>query len=168
MIVAGTGHRMEKLGGYNSTTERKVLTVARQAIAELKPSKVISGMALGWDQALALTALENSIPLICAVPLKGFQRKWPMSSQHAFTDILACADEVVYVDELHGYALRGYAPGVYHPAKMNIRNRWMVDNSQMIAALWDGSRGGTGNCMEIVQQLRRESRNFWRDFVALK
>ncbi len=159
---------MDKLGGYNTATEQKVLTVARLAVTELRPSKVISGMALGWDQALALAALEANIPLIAAVPFKGQERMWPRSSQEVFNNILACAEQIVYVDEVHGYKIPGIREGVYHPAKMQVRNNWMVKHSDLMAVLWDGSKGGTGNCMLTVDQMRRTFRNFWPEFKALK
>ena len=31
---------------------------------------------------------------------------------------------------------------------MQARNEWMVDQATRLAALWDGSSGGTGNCFQ--------------------
>lgn len=165
-VVAGTGHRPEKLGGFNPATDNKTLVVARKAIEVLQPSKVISGMALGWDTCLALAALEASIPLTAAVPLRGFDAKWLKESKETYRDILACADEIVYVDEIIGYQLRGIEAGVYHVGKLQKRNEWMVDNCDVIAALWNRTSGGTKNCIDYAIKKRRFYQNFWPEFLA--
>ena len=36
----------------------------------------------------------------------------------------------------------------YKTGCMEIRNQYMVDNSDCTIAVWDGSRGGTGNCVK--------------------
>lgn len=53
MILAVTGHRPNKLGGYSKQAYRKLVKIAEVNLKKLNPDKVISGMALGWDQALA-------------------------------------------------------------------------------------------------------------------
>ena len=166
-VVAGTGHRPDKLGGFNPATDQKTLIIARKAIEVMQPSKVISGMALGWDTCLALAALEKSIPLIAAVPLRGFDSKWLRESREAYQDILDCADEIVYVDEVAGYGIQGVAAGVYHVGKLQKRNEWMVDNCDVIAALWNRTSGGTKNCIDYAIKKRRMYQNFWGEFVFL-
>lgn len=49
MIVAFTGHRPDKLGGYKlpNPTYVKVCQQIETKLVELKPEKIISGMALG-------------------------------------------------------------------------------------------------------------------------
>lgn len=171
MIICTAGHRPDKLGGYSEATSVKTLNVARQAIVELKPTKVISGMALGWDTALAVAALEASIPLIAAVPHRGFDGKWFPTSQKLYKEILEIAEEVVYVDELEGKAALPYQvanrfmkPRVYSPIKMQTRNMYMVDKSDVVAALWDGSTGGTFNCLKYAEKVGRPVSNYWAHF----
>lgn len=53
MIVAGTGHRPNKLGGYGDDVFERLVALARTYLWHMEPWHVISGMALGWDQALA-------------------------------------------------------------------------------------------------------------------
>lgn len=57
-IVCGTGHRPNKLGGYSTEASYKVEQVALDWLEEIGGDYrdsllIISGGALGWDQALA-------------------------------------------------------------------------------------------------------------------
>ena len=62
MIVAGTGHRPNKLGGYNNESFLKLVNIAEDALKQMEVTEVISGMALGWDMALAQAAINLNIP----------------------------------------------------------------------------------------------------------
>lgn len=149
MIVAGTGHRPEKLGGYTEAVATRLLDLARAVLVRHAPSKVISGMALGWDTALALAALDLGIPLVAAVPFAGQERKWPVLAQEVYRAILARAEVVVVCE------------GGYAPWKLQKRNEWMVDNAQALIALWDGSDGGTANCIRYAAPLGIRIVNVW-------
>jgi len=145
-VLSGTGHRPNKLGDEYQligpiTTPLREKTA--QLIELLKPKKIISGMALGFDQILALAALELNIPLLAAVPCDDQERIWPSKSQELYWKILnnpLCETLVV-------------SPGPYHVSKMNIRNNWMCDNSDALLAAWDGSSGGTANCVKYARKI---------------
>ena len=149
MIVAGTGHRPEKLGGHDGAIFMRLVTLARDRLREMWPEKVISGMALGWDQALATAALDLHIPLIAAVPFDGFGQKWPVASQYRCASMLAVATEVHTVSE------------IACTAALQQRNEWMVDRADLMLALWDGSWGGTFNCLRYAEKLVRPVENLW-------
>ena len=36
--------------------------------------------------------------------------------------------------------------------QMQLRNIWMVDRSQYIIGVWDGTEGGTANCIEYAKK----------------
>lgn len=140
-IVSGTGHRPQKLGGYSQQAHRVLIDIAKDWLIANRPEEVIVGMALGWDTALAEAALELNIPLTAAVPFKGQELKWSVDTQKLYHEILAKAKRVVIVSE-----------GGYSADKMDIRNRWMVDNSNTILAMHDGSAGGTNNCVKYAKK----------------
>lgn len=148
--LAGTGHRPQKLGGFSDATAGRLRDLALALLAREKPDRVISGMALGWDTALALAALDRGIPLVAAIPFEGQERKWPPEAQATFRDILSRAAEVCIV-----------SPGCYAPWKMQVRNEWMVDRATRVAALWDGTGGGTGNCVQYATKRQVEVINLW-------
>ena len=149
MIVAGTGHRPEKLGGYDDVIFERLTALARDRLRELRPEKVISGMALGWDQALAWAALDMGIPITAAVPFEGFGKKWPVDSQYRCASMLAVATEVHTVSE------------IACTAALQQRNEWMVDRADLMLALWDGSWGGTFNCLRYAEKRGRPVEYLW-------
>lgn len=43
----------------------------------------------------------------------------------------------------------------YAPWKMQARNEWMIDNSNAVIAVWDGSPGGTANNIKYAEAKER-------------
>jgi uncharacterized phage-like protein YoqJ len=41
---------------------------------------------------------------------------------------------------------------------MQVRNEWMVDHCNDLLAVWDGSDGGTGNCVRYAQRILEPSK----------
>lgn len=99
MIVAFTGHRPDKLGGYKvpNPTYIHVCQQIEKVLKELKPERVISGMALGVDQWAAYVAHRLEIPFTAAVPFVGQEKAWPQSSQKTYHKLLELALETVVV-----------------------------------------------------------------------
>lgn len=151
MIIAGTGHRSDKLPnketGYilPNPTYNYICQQIEKILLEEKPDKVISGMALGFDQYLANVAIKLKIPLVAAVPFKGQELAWPQHSQKVFNKLLERASEIVYVSE-----------GGYAAYKMQIRNEFMADSCDKLLACWNGSNGGTANCINYAKSINKE------------
>jgi uncharacterized phage-like protein YoqJ len=147
MIVAFTGHRPNKLGGYkipNPTYNEIRFRIERKLIG-LQPDKIISGMALGVDQWAAELAFALEIPFIAAIPFHGQESAWPTSSQETYKTLLKEAHEIVIVSE-----------GGYSAHKMQIRNEGMVDHCDKLIAVWDGTPGGTANCVSYAKNKGKE------------
>lgn len=162
-----TGHRPDKLGGYDlknpitAKLREKLSEVIEQLIVEKGIVRFITGGALGTDQ-IAFKRVHDlkqkypNIQNIIAVPFEQQSQAWPEKSQLLYKNkILPLADEVVYVDTLPDYAFSSVENGVYHPAKMQLRNRYMVDNSGIVVAVYDGTKGGTGNCVKYANLTKR-------------
>ena len=66
--------------------------------------------------------------------------------------MLRKANKVVRVDRLEGYKIKGLEQDIYHPAKMQKRNEFMVDNCDILIALWNGTSGGTKNCINYAKK----------------
>jgi len=149
-IIALTGHRPNKLPnketGYKlpNPTYIHVCQQIEKTLKELKPEKVISGMALGCDMWFANIAHKLGIPFIAAVPFLGQEKAWPEQSQKTYHKLLKLACEVVIVCE-----------GGYAPAKMQIRNEWMCNHCDILIAVWDGTPGGTGNCVNFAKSVNK-------------
>lgn len=172
MVIAFTGHRPPKLGGYNWTNPRnkEIMNITYKVVKELvgkEPARIIAGGALGYDQFAfqAMTVLKSrfnpNLILEVAVPFKLQYSNWIKESRDTYFEQLEKADTVTYVDTLPRYQLRNTAPGVYVPAKMQRRNEYMVDQADVIVACWDGSSGGTGNCVHYAEQKNKRIINIY-------
>jgi len=157
MVLAATGHRPGSLGGYGPETEARLLRLTRGHLqAANAPHAVISGMALGWDTAWALVAVELGIPLIAAVPFDGQERRWPESARRLRASLLSRAARVEVV-----------SPGPYASWKFERRNQWMVDHADRVVALWSGAPGGTARCVAYAQRAGKPVDNLWPKWQAL-
>ena len=153
MKVAGTGHRPNKLQLHTDQDLAVLSTFAFNWLEELAEryepiDEVISGMAEGWDTALAIAALELDLPLVCAIPCEDQEKLWSEDAQAIYRGILSDATRVVLVSS-----------GPYADWKMRARNGWMVDQLKgphdRLMTLWDGSLGGTANCVSYAMGKNR-------------
>lgn len=154
--VAGTGHRPQKLGGYSDEVLAKLTRLAQHVIDDLEATHIITGMALGWDTALALAAVSRKVPFTAAIPFAGQEGRWPEASQRRYHALLDVADEVVVVCD-----------GGFASWKMMERNRWMVQHCDLLAALWDGSNSGTSNCVRYAHDMAVVVHNYWQKWREL-
>lgn len=155
MIIAATGHRPDKLGGYSDSVFNALVSLAIDYLAHQQDvDYVISGMALGWDQAFAYGAEIIGINFVAAVPFRGQENQWPQKSQERYRQLLSFAHKIVYV-----------SGGGYAASKMHARNEWMVDRADKIVALWNGSRGGAGACLSYAQAKSKPVDLLWQKWV---
>uniref|UniRef100_A0AB39C751 DprA-like DNA processing chain A n=1 Tax=Bacillus phage KoopaTroopa TaxID=3234046 RepID=A0AB39C751_9CAUD len=145
-----TGHRPDKLYGYNYKTEgNRLLLLKLRSIIEMYINRrgintFISGMALGIDiwSAQIILALKKKYPhikLVCAIPCDEQWKKWKDQDIETWHKVVEQADYVHYVSE-----------EPYTAWCMNARNRWMVDNSSYVIGVWDGTTGGTYDCLKYA------------------
>lgn len=150
MILAATGHRPDKLGGYNDNLSVLRCEIAMEWMDIRAIERGITGMALGWDQDFALACYELGIPYTAAIPFEGQESKWPTKSKLVYQWFMNRADEIVIVN-----------PGSYNPGKMLSRNVWMVDNCDHLLAMYDGSQGGTAHCLKYAREWEKPVVNLW-------
>jgi uncharacterized phage-like protein YoqJ len=144
--LAFTGHRPEKLGGYGPANDIRDLVrwTIRATLREVRPAMVYGGMALGLDTWVAEVCIDVGQPWTACVPFRGQESRWPAKAQHHYRWLLERASRVDIVCE-----------GGYAPHKMQRRNRRMVDLGECLVAFWDGSSGGTGNCVQYAREVGR-------------
>lgn len=152
MFVAVTGHRPNKFFKYgvdayefHCPLRAWIRDQLKRWLLYLQPSAGISGMALGTDQDFAYVCCEVGLPFVAAVPCDGQDSQWPEESRHFYHELLSRAYQVANV-----------TPGPYAVWKMQQRNEWMVDNCHKLLAVWDGSDGGTANCVMYAHRVHRE------------
>lgn len=153
---AFTGHRPKKFPwGYDEADARCVTlkqTLAKQ-IAKLVYAgytDFLSGMAEGTDTwaALAVLALKKEHPALrlhCALPCEGQADKWSASARELYSYILEQANSVVYVSR------------EYSKDCMLKRNRYLVDHTACLLAVYNGEqRGGTAMTVRYARKMGRE------------
>ena len=164
MNVCATGHRPPKLGGYdwNSEINKDILTRLETGLKlvftinkDIKILKLKTGGALGIDQMMfevAYKLKEEGYPIeleLC-VPFRKQSAKWFGEDLKRYKHHLGIADKVTYVDELKDYRNPNEIVGEYYPRKLQKRNEYMVDDSNLVLSYWDGSKGGTFNCIQYA------------------
>ncbi len=152
-VLGVTGHRPDKLGGYDDDVFDRLFRFAKQQLRILKPQYVITGMALGWDQAIALAAKKSGIPFLAYTPFQEQASAWPEYAQDRYNELLGYAFKVVNVGGMG-----------YSAAKMFQRNERIVNDSDIVLALWNGSSGGTANCIDYADRNDIEIINCWNDW----
>lgn len=147
MVVCFTGHRPDKLGGYDRSNPiavwvyTQLTTVIIRAAG--KGASFISGGALGVDQWAAEIVLDIGAPLTIARPFPSQANKWPQASQSSYRMLLERVRS-------SGGAIVDVSPDPYSVTKMMARNQYMVDHADHVIAVWDGTPGGTGNCVNYA------------------
>ncbi len=144
MKIAVTGHRPSKLWGYNYSHPQyqKLGRVLRDLLVQEHCDHAISGMALGVDTVFALVVLKLEIPLECAIPCIGHSIMWQRQSVELYDKILTRATKVTMVTN-----------SPYTMSCMQKRNEYMVNECDVLIAVWDGTSGGTGNCVRYAQSV---------------
>lgn len=154
-IITVTGHRPDKLGGYdNCRAEGRLYAFAMEALIKYAPDCVITGMALGFDIAIAAACTTLKIPFVAAIPFYGQACKWPIYAQERY---LFYVDKATVVHVVN--SSDDWMPGYFQD-----RNKWMIDRCYLVLALWNGSRGGTANCIKYAESKGVQVNNLWKDW----
>lgn len=140
-----TGHRPEKLTADSAAIKEALATEVDKAIAD-GITEFITGMARGVDLWAAELVLERrktnpSISLFCAIPYEGFEKKWSEYWQSLYRNILANAD-----------GSKVFQPHFTYTSFQE-RNRWMVDCSERVIAVFSGEKGGTKNTLDYASKV---------------
>jgi len=153
--IAGTGSRQLVLNSNKHIAVRnQLVNLLAQAKVEHGDSlTVISGMAEGFDEALALAAIQANVPFIAAVPNKTYiQHYWGRASMlerdrtPEAQDILSKAQEIVYV-----------CPSVYGSDGRHSnfhRNEWMVDHADVVW-VYNPTTRGTAQCYAYATKVNK-------------
>ena len=153
---AFTGHR-PSLYRFGFDEEHpdclKIKLLMAQKIGELISGGVknfLSGMALGadiWAAEIVLGFRESDpeIKLTAVIPCETQADKWSAEQRERYFNILAECDETVYIRR-H-----------YTPSCMFERNRYLIDNSDVLLAVYNGcKKGGTAFTVRYAKSLGKE------------
>lgn len=145
-----TGHRCQKLPWRFK--ENDIRCIEMKATAKTKIidaihkgyDTFISGMAIGFDMICAELILEIKkdypIRLVCALPCRTQPNPWKPEYQVRYFKILEQADAVHCLQEN------------YSDTCMHIRNQFMINNSSLVIALYNGLPGGTASTISYAKR----------------
>lgn len=152
MIICVTGHRPDKLFGYDLSDQRYILLKERfkEILKENECTEAITGMAIGTDLLFAMAVLElkmEGYPILlhCAVPCLEQEKFWNKKDKERYHQIIKQADKITMVTNEK-----------YTKNCMQKRNQFMVDLSDEVIAVWDGSNSGTKNCVDYAVYKKKE------------
>ena len=150
MKLVFTGHRPQKLNREWDCIGPVSSWIAGNIISIMQihsPDTFVSGMALGLDTIAALLATQNNLDLIACIPYEGQESVWKAESKKMYHDILSypkCHKIIV-------------CEGGHANWKLQKRNEFMIDlmkidEGDKLVAVWDGSEGGTANCVKYAKR----------------
>ncbi len=139
-----TGHRKIRESYYNTTNPTPEWAQMKNYLGQIVGAFIdngvrtfISGMAIGVDTVAAEAVLGmipvkgNVATLTAAIPFPSQPSRWIQAAKDNYYRILSqCHNQVVVSED------------PYTPWKMHTRDRYMVDNSHYVIAVWDGRKGG--------------------------
>ena len=137
--IAFTGHRHLKY----VDVEQSLIKVH----SDFPGAMWITGGAYGLDSHAARYALDNSIPLwlVLPFPAKIMCAKW----------ISYDSQELLFRSFKECTKLSVISP-VFSMQSYQLRNEFMVDASDVLAAFFDGSPGGTANCVCYANDVNKK------------
>ena len=150
-----TGHRPQSLPWRFNESDPRCLDLKERlydqihsAIERENVRHFISGVALGvdiWAAELVLQLRDQfAITLECAIPCLSQDARWNARDRERYRTVLARANTQTVLQP------------AYSPDCFDRRNRYMVDHSQLVIAIWSGAAGGTANTVAYARSLGRQ------------
>lgn len=149
--ICNTGHRPKSLPwGYNEDHpacikfKEDLYNILEKSI-QCGYKHFITGMALGVDMMFAETIIKlkkkyKDITLEGAIPCCNQDQGWPSASQKRYLRIKKECDFMTLVSQ------------DYSKDCMNKRNKYMVEKSAVVIAVWNGKPSGTGNTVRFAKE----------------
>ena len=157
LSVAFTGHRPESLPCGNDMDSEAYFNLQTLVWKEIIRyidagcKTFYCGAARGADIMCGeiilaeKTTKHPDIQLICAIPFREQAHSWEDLWKMRYYDLLRDSDRIVQLCD-------NYQRGCYH-----IRNRYMVDNCDILIAIYNGeTKGGTAYTVNYARKLGKE------------
>ncbi len=150
-----TGHRPKDLFSFH--TEEEVYAAIYKAVEDAVEdgyTDFLCGGCIGGDFLFADAVIslrgerpDREIRLKMCLPCRDQAKKWCREDRDRYSEYLQVADSVVCLSER------------YTDGCMQKRNRYMVDQSSLLIAAYNGSRGGTEYTLRYAKRERLRTVN---------
>ena len=142
-----TGHR--SISEEKQARLREILGVAVRELYARGCRTFLSGGAVGFDLLAAEVVLElrklyTDVRLVMALPCKNQHEKWAAAQKIRYEEILDAADERIFLCET-------FCTGCMH-----LRNKYLVDNSDVCIAFYRQRGGGTEFTVNYAREKEKE------------
>jgi len=148
-----SGHRAEKLPWHYNENVSECIELKALISAMVRDAydsgfrRFYCGMATGADTYFgeAVAALRHEHPdivLEAVIPFRGQNRRWPKAQQERYEQLLSHCDVITVLYE------------TYRRGCMQERNRYMVDRSSLLLAVYDEQSGGTLSTVRYAEKQR--------------
>ena len=141
---AFSGHRNLNIGGYDDGLLERVIS----DLIKTGVKTFYCGMALGFDMQAAEKVVEfkkkTPIRLVACLPCGGQSETFSLSSERRYKEILKNCDTVITL-----------APEYYNGC-MHRRNRFMVDNSDILVCFLRKNSGGTCYTVKYAERFNKK------------
>lgn len=153
MIVGVTGHRdVEQEPG-------ELLAFARLSVEFMQArgvSKIITGMARGWDLKVARAAIDLKVPFIAAMPFPGQAERWALTDRQEWQFAVERAHDIATIS----------------PFELNVsylkRDRWIVTQCDELWALDSGRPSGSHTTVLYAGEVNRTVRPLWEPWLRFR
>lgn len=145
-----TGHRPKFLPwGYNEDKQscknfKKEVAKIFNKLIDNKITTFLTGMAEGFDMIGTEILLElrkkSEIKIIAIVPCINQEIKWNSFQQRRYWHLLSQCDDVIILTR------------TYYNGCMNDRNKYMINNSSICIACYNGKSSGTENTVKYAKE----------------
>jgi len=147
MIIAVTGPRPYKIGCQviPSPVYNNIYKGIHNILSEKKPDKFLSGFAMGVDLWAAQIAFKLNIPVKAVIPFPDQDKMYEEKYKKIYAKFLAKSESHIISES-------------YYPAVYQDRNEYMVDECDLLIAVFHDSliKSGTRNCIAYAKAQKKE------------
>lgn len=154
-----TGPRPEKLIDNIDDIKANLEISIRQAAGQ-GYKNFITGMSRGFDLIAAETVIELmeelDIKLVCAIPYLDQDSLWTVADKQTYHNIVTKSTYSICMSQK-------FVRGIYHT-----RNRFMIDNSELIITYYNNTQGGTKYTLDYAKTQNKPIINLFFDQTQLQ
>jgi uncharacterized phage-like protein YoqJ len=146
-VVVFSGRRFLALD-YTKRVEAAIADVLEDVVERVAPKDVVllSGMAIGSDQAACRAALRAGVTFHAIVPFTTQPALWPVAQKDEWNRLCQLAGMVHVLHSLDPATPRQATAWLF------ARNEWMVERAAEGLVVWDGGdRGGTAHTLGLIR-----------------
>lgn len=156
MKITGIAPGLSHLYEHNCPAFEELVYLATQALQVYHPTRLITSLYPGWDQALAKAALNLGIPIHVALPYRKREHFLRVNFPDLYKDLLPKARHIECLSDTQ------------HKDSDLECHLWRASRADMILALWEYEfSGNTFQVIDASLKAHKQVVNLWEDWSRL-